>query len=97
LQGRFILENQHAEVLKMACLAADEVAFYGKAIEQDGLVLKGSQGQPIAHCRPPTTISTAFAITLSAAAPSWTGIGRCCSGIALQLSPSMRSGNNGEN
>jgi P27 family predicted phage terminase small subunit len=49
MQARYVLEYGHAEALLMACMARDEIAACTAAIERDGLMLTGSQNQPIAN------------------------------------------------
>jgi P27 family predicted phage terminase small subunit len=49
VMNRYVIEETHAEVLKLACLSADSAAAMRKQISEDGSIVIGSQGQPVAH------------------------------------------------
>jgi P27 family predicted phage terminase small subunit len=46
---RYVIEDSHAELLKLACLSADSAASMRRQIKQEGETVIGSTGQPAAH------------------------------------------------
>ena len=46
---RYVIEDTHAEVLKLACLSADAAASMRRKIKAEGETVIGSTGQPAAH------------------------------------------------
>jgi phage terminase small subunit len=46
---RYVIEDTHAEVLKLACLSADSAASMRRKIKAEGETVIGSTGQPAAH------------------------------------------------
>jgi P27 family predicted phage terminase small subunit len=46
---RYVIEDAHAEVLKLACLSADSAASMRRQIKAEGETVTGSTGQPAAH------------------------------------------------
>jgi P27 family predicted phage terminase small subunit len=46
---RFVIEPQHTELLKLACLSADSAASMRRQIKDDGETVTGSTGQVAAH------------------------------------------------
>ena len=45
----YVIEDTHAELLKLACLSADSTASMRRQIKQEGQTVTGSTGQPAAH------------------------------------------------
>jgi len=46
---RYVIEDTHAQLLKLACLSADSAASMRRQIKQEGETVTGSTGQPAAH------------------------------------------------
>jgi P27 family predicted phage terminase small subunit len=46
---KFVLPDEHVEVLRQACLAADRAESCRLQVAQEGLTIAGSEGQPRAH------------------------------------------------
>jgi hypothetical protein len=46
---RYVIEDTHAEVLKLVCLSADAAASMRRKIKAEGETVIGSTGQPAAH------------------------------------------------
>jgi P27 family predicted phage terminase small subunit len=46
---RYVIEDAHAELLRLACLSADSAAAMRKQIKDEGETVTGSTGQPVAH------------------------------------------------
>jgi P27 family predicted phage terminase small subunit len=49
VMGRYVIEESHAQLLKLACLAADSAESMRGQIKKEGATIIGSQGQPVAH------------------------------------------------
>jgi P27 family predicted phage terminase small subunit len=46
---RYVIENSHQQLLKLACLSADSAASMREQIEREGRTVTGSTGQLAAH------------------------------------------------
>jgi P27 family predicted phage terminase small subunit len=49
VQNRYVIEDTHAELLKLACLSADSAASMRRQISKEGATVTGSTGQVAAH------------------------------------------------
>jgi P27 family predicted phage terminase small subunit len=49
VMAKYLIEDTHAELLKLACLSADAAASMRKQIRDEGETVTGSTGQLVAH------------------------------------------------